>query len=201
MLLGRRTAARVDVDMPPRVPPRARLQCSLHVLMLCLMACDCLPFACGVLALESWPADARACVSLDAGHACELAGAIPEPPKRKRKERTSTDCRGGLETPPVCRLHGSEPCCQPPVVGSRLRLVHCGRGPVSSRPARCGEEVYPLGVSQVGSLARSGALYVSAGSEEAPGCITVSSSTTALGSLSLFYLPSWHRTDSVCTGR
>ena len=46
MLLGRRTAARVDVDMPPRVPLRARLPCSLHVLMLCLMACDCLPVAC-----------------------------------------------------------------------------------------------------------------------------------------------------------
>ena len=74
MLLGRRPAARVDVDMPPRVPLRARLPCSLHVLLLCLMACDCLPFACGVLALESWPADARACVSLDAGHARELAG-------------------------------------------------------------------------------------------------------------------------------
>jgi len=47
------------------------LLCSLHALMLCLIACGCLHFACGMLAIARWSADARACVSLDAGHACE----------------------------------------------------------------------------------------------------------------------------------
>jgi len=67
----------------PACSPGLALPCSWHALLLCSMACACLPSACGVLALASWPAHARACVSLDAGHACELAGAQTEPTTRK----------------------------------------------------------------------------------------------------------------------
>ena len=74
----------------------------------------------------------------------------------------------------------------------RIPTFPVGTGQTSDCPGRWGHvllrPLLPLAshthtLACGATLARSGALYVSAGSEEAPGCITVSSSTTTLGAV------------------